>query len=324
MPSVTNTLSGRTVLKKALMQSTGMVAYADGAIGANRLVKVDGSGNIVEASYEDTAILGLNAGSAAATDDQIIISRGIVTCVADNVLAAGEPIKAANGGRVSRAIDAQLEGTVMATGAGGNFANQPANDAVEVVSDAAGDTAIVLGIWGTTDGTNDVTMEEVTLNGTTPVATVKTDWGKILAIDVTSGTIAGTVTVREASGDAAITTLAAASTGKGSLNVNVSNQAAYNGFVTLYADGATTKTVGLVGIGPDYSFENDESVALDGANEVEFPARVNKVFRLLVGDVESARTVTLAVGMEDDATKVLGYSMAAATANDEAVQCFLK
>ena len=88
------------------------------------------------------------------------------------------------------------------------FTNQPANDGVEFVSDNAGDTTQTVQICGTTNGadTSKLLCETVTLNGTTQVSTAKTDWGAILTAKKSAATT-GTVTIREASGNATITTM---------------------------------------------------------------------------------------------------------------------
>jgi len=93
------------------------------------------------------------------------------------------------------------------------YTNQPANDGVEILSSAAGDTTQTFTVMGTTNGgdASDIVIETGTLNGTTFVATTKTDWGNILALKL-SATAVGTVTLREASADATITTIAIGAT----------------------------------------------------------------------------------------------------------------
>ena len=94
------------------------------------------------------------------------------------------------------------------------FANQPAGDGVEIVSDNAGDAGKIT-IFGTTHGTGAFAYETVTLNGVTAVPTVKTDWGNIYGAflgDIYGQNITpavGTITLREASADQAITTIVA-------------------------------------------------------------------------------------------------------------------
>lgn len=89
-----------------------------------------------------------------------------------------------------------------------NFANQPNNDGQECLSSSAADTTQSLTLVGTTTGTGLAVFETITLNGTTPVSTVKVDWGNV-HLGVLSVTAAGTITCREASGNLAIFTISA-------------------------------------------------------------------------------------------------------------------
>lgn len=97
---------------------------------------------------------------------------------------------------------------------GSAFTNQPANDAVEVVSNNAADTQKCT-IWGTTHGTSHIVYETITLAGATPVKTTKTNWGTIYGVFLgdhqgkNSVAATGTITVREDSADQTITTIAA-------------------------------------------------------------------------------------------------------------------
>lgn len=92
------------------------------------------------------------------------------------------------------------------------FTNQPANDGVEIGSDNAGDVQVCT-VYGTTFGGNErqVVSEAITLTGVTFVSSVKTNWNNILAVRCASVAV-GTITLREASGNATITTLAPAAT----------------------------------------------------------------------------------------------------------------
>lgn len=105
------------------------------------------------------------------------------------------------------------------------FANQPANDGIEVISDSANDTGYCT-IWGI-DGTGILSYETITLNGTTAVSTIKTNWTYIYAVFLgkSGGSnikrAVGTVTIREASGNLAITTIAAGNFNSGMLILNI-------------------------------------------------------------------------------------------------------
>lgn len=182
-------------------------------------------------------------------------------------------------------------GTSTTSAVGAAFTNQPANDGLEVISDAAGDTTQTITIVGTTQGTDTVVVETVTLNGTTQVVTTKTDWGFILAAWVASGTLtaASTVTIREASGNAAVTTLTPSVTSRG---VNtVTSTSYYNRLVNLVASGATTKVVGLKGTNDDGDTIYDAQ-ALAGTTQVQSNSYFQTVTAIYTGDLENSVTVT--------------------------------
>lgn len=109
------------------------------------------------------------------------------------------------------------------------FTNQPANDGVEVVSNNAGDTGKCT-IFGTTHVGGAFAYETITLNGVTAVATTKVDWGNVYGIflgDIEGKNITpavGTITVREASADQTITTLAANAISKGMTAFNLTGK----------------------------------------------------------------------------------------------------
>ena len=97
---------------------------------------------------------------------------------------------------------------------GAAFTNMPANDGVEIISNSASDVNKIT-IFGSTYGTGALAFETVTMLGATQKATIKIDWDNILGVflgDIygKNSTVAvGTITVREASGNATIITLAA-------------------------------------------------------------------------------------------------------------------
>jgi hypothetical protein len=196
--------------------------------------------------------------------------------------------------RVDLVLD-DSAGTAFTTAAGAAFTNQPANDGVEVVSDAAGDTTQTITIIGTTTATDTVVVETITLNGTSQVATTKTDWGFILAAFVASGTLtaASTVTLREASGNAAITTLTPAVTTRG---VNtVTSTSYYNRKVSFAASGSSTKTIGFKGTDEDGNVIYDAQAAT-GATQEQSNLSFVTVTEIYTGDLESNRTITASPG----------------------------
>lgn len=110
------------------------------------------------------------------------------------------------------------------------LSNMPANDGVEVISDSASDTGVPLTILGTKYGTNVLMTETVTLNGVTQVATTETAWNNVYGFwlgDVygkNSVVAVGTITVREASGNAAIGTITAGNRSKGTIAFKLSGR----------------------------------------------------------------------------------------------------
>ncbi|HPU86671.1 MAG TPA: hypothetical protein PLE60_15190, partial [Candidatus Latescibacteria bacterium] len=89
-----------------------------------------------------------------------------------------------------------------------NFTNQPANDAIEFLSSDADDISKeILFIGVDTGGT--VRYEAIDTHagdGRTVVTTSRSDWQELYEVHVPAGMI-GTLTVREASGNATITTV---------------------------------------------------------------------------------------------------------------------
>lgn len=100
------------------------------------------------------------------------------------------------------------------------FTNQPDGDAVEVISDSASDTGHFT-FYGTNKTTGDFKYETVQMDGVNAVTTTEDDWGNIYGIflgDIYGQNISpavGTITIREASADQTITTLAANAISKG-------------------------------------------------------------------------------------------------------------
>lgn len=173
--------------------------------------------------------------------------------------------------------------------------NQPANDGIEIVSASAADVApITVTIIGTTHGTDTVVVEEIALDasdGTTPVSTVKTDWGLVLAVKK-SGTTAGTITIREASGNATITAALTATVNSAAVST-VTDTDFGDKLAVLYAAGASTKQVGLKGTDINGNVIYD-SQALAGTA----PQNSNRVFSTITeiyyGDVANGTVVTVA------------------------------
>lgn len=189
-------------------------------------------------------------------------------------------------------VTAALTNTVIVNAsAGGNFGNQPAGDGVEVISDSTADVGQTVTIYGTKTGaTTTVTTETVTLNGTTQASTTTTTWQNILGVEL-SAACAGTVTIREASGNATITTISA-----GDLSAGVvipSSTKGYNEVPRHDASGASTAPVGIIG-----TYYDDSAIssvdALNGATEEDHNAVPFKTIdKVLLGAVAGTVTVSI-------------------------------
>lgn len=286
---------------------------AGGTVNPQRLVARNTSGDIVEADTDSTDAIGASIGSEIATsgEEVILALNGKVGLETDIPVKRGELLKSYRGGRVGPAVTGALAGTVIKASGGGGFTNQPAGDVVEVLSASASDVTQTVTIYGTTNGTTTVVSETVTLNGTTAVATTKNDWGLILGFEIDYGKplAAGNITLREQSGGLTIATLSAGSRYAGIALVPAADVRAFNKLCDAVADAATTKTVGLVGTAPDGSQKLTGAV-LAGTTAVQFPDAMRTVSKLLVGDLEAARTVTVTVDSNTDAADyVVGVAL---------------
>lgn len=106
---------------------------------------------------------------------------------------------------------------------GSAFTNQPAGDGVEIVSAETADTYQLITVWYTDHTSGAITYETKTLNGTTQVALTSTNVGTVIGVylgDIygkNSFDTAGNITIREASGNATITTITAGNKSAGSI-----------------------------------------------------------------------------------------------------------
>lgn len=293
------------------------VATSD--ILANTLVIGDGAGMAAADATSAGFILGAYVGDAdLATDDAGVIAySGEVYLVADMAINEGDPIKPSDDGKVMTALSSTNDGATIGASVGGAFGNQPANDGLEIGSASTADTMQVT-VYGTTQGTLTVVKETITLTGTTFVSTVKTDWGVILGFEIPLGqpTAAGIITVREASGNATVSTLAAGSRYKGIVLVTLGNKQAYNHLITAQADAGTTKVVGVVGTDASAD-EVLAAVTLAGTAVIPTLAAFRTVDKLLIGDLEVARTATFKTDTVFDSERtVCGRALADAVAGD--------
>lgn len=181
--------------------------------------------------------------------------------------------------------------TIVAAEAGGDFANQPAGDAVDVVSNSAADVGQIVTIYGTITGaTTTVTSEQIVLNGLTAGTSTILTWQNILGVEL-SGVCAGTVTISENSGSATITTILTTVLSAGVATIAEGN--ARDTIIRHDASGASTKLVGVIGTAPDGTALSAVD-ALNGATEEDHGTAIFRtVTKVLIGDVAAATDVNL-------------------------------
>jgi len=220
----------------------------------------------------------------------------------DTVSTSGEEVQLLNHWRkgspkishsvFTKGVTAALAGkTILAATAGGNFGNQPNNDGVEILSNNNADKGQIVTLYGTLHGaTSVIVSEQLVLNGTTVVSSTKTNWSVILGVEITAGA-AGTVTIREASADQTIITLATTVLSAG---VHAATDTkGRDQKMRIKAAGASTKWVGVLGTSPA-GLEIGYAAQLDGTTEKDLsllPYRT--VSKILIGDVASASTATV-------------------------------
>lgn len=288
-------------IRNALIDKFRLPMVAGGSIGANRALELDATGVLIQSTAESALVVGV-AQKGASTNGSINVDCGIVDVKFGSPCTKGAKLKSVGSGLVAPVIGTQA---TIDEQAGGDYGNQPANDGLVILSDSASDNTQTVTIYGTTNGASPllVVSETVTLTGTNAVSTVKTNWGLVLAV-VVSGNHAGTITVREASGNLAVTTLATGTNSSGLYAVPTADQNGYGSIPTVVAGGASTKYVGI-------AYTTIEGVAasevkqLNGNTPVSFTNRAARVTAWYVGDVAAASTVTLkSAAAESSVTKI--------------------
>lgn len=190
-------------------------------------------------------------------------------------------------------------GSFSTTGAG--FTNQPNDDTITAESDGA-DTRLVT-VYGTVTGGGDTVWykDNVALTGAVPVTIAPpvgsgaTKWEKILAVKVATTSGARTITFREASGALAITTIGVGASSSGVYSVPAANQQVGGVTVTMAADAATTRSVGLGGDSNSSGDYDYDSQALSGTTSVVSNMSYVTLLEVFTGDLEAARTVTVTI-----------------------------
>lgn len=297
----------------------GFRGTAAETVPARRFTGIDSSSEITVAGANATEVIGVSGEMESKVAGKTVeVRQGYCVVEANDIISPGDSLKSGDSGKALRLVTADLAGDeIHETAAAGNFGNQPTNDGIEVVSSSASDTTQTLTLYGTTTGTDTVVKETVTVNGTTQVSTTKTDWGQLLGAELSAACV-GTITIREASANATITTIAPASLSAGVEAVTSANQQAYNVAPTIVAGGASTKQVGLIGTDSDGT-EQLDSQALNGATAVTMNQTFLRVTKVLQGDVATGTTVTVNVGAADSFERKAGRAITAAAAAGDVI-----
>jgi len=272
-----------------------------------------------KASEQSAAVIGVTRGDVAASSGSVEVEFGCVPVYLASPVTILDELSARANGMIAKKMASQV--TLVSAEAGGNFANQPTGDGIEIVSDAAGDTTQTITIYGTITGaTTTVTSETVSLNGTTAVSTTTVTWQNMLGASL-SAACAGTVTIREASGNAAITTIAAASTTAGIVTPSTTN--GYGLVLRHDASDTSTAPVGIIGTGVDGSALTLVD-ALNGTTEEDHGATAfATVTSVLIGAVASTVNVSILTNETVDSTTV-GMALETSTAAGVVKDCLIK
>lgn len=291
-----------------------------GTVPARRLVIPSGAGVIVS-TLESVETLGVGAlGKGYVTGDTMRVQfTGVGQVEAGEKVEFGKRLKCIGAGKVGQMIDAALAGDAVgdATGLtpGGNFGNQPANDTVDVASDSALDVTQTVTVYGLINGGTVLDSEAYVLTGAATIAGAKS-FDTILAV-VLSAVCAGTITVEENSAGADIITFATGLLGIG-YNAVVDGRCFY-GIPDVVADGATTKFIGIIGLSTTGTALS-EQITLNGATEVVLANSYSVITHVLIGDLETAKLVSVTVAdEEDDENACVGKSIEAAAVDGDII-----
>lgn len=175
---------------------------------------------------------------------------------------------------------------------------QPDNDGIEIRSDNVADSTQTATIYYVTSGSNSVQTEAIALSGTTWLSSSATDMDNILGVAL-DAVCAGTITIRDASGDVTITTITTGNTTKGIYDVPTGTQDAGKVHPTCKAvdnSPACTAQIGLIGTDESGNDVTDCCVNITGTTARKFPVAMDTVTQLLLGAVPTTNSVLVEMG----------------------------
>lgn len=298
--------------------SVQQILDSGSGIAAGRICEFT-SGEVKLGTEQNAAVMGVTRNVVAA-GDPATVEFGFVPCMAGSPLAIGDRIAPRANGYIGKAQTAQA--TILSATAGDAFTNQPANDGVEVVSSSASDVTQTITLYGVLNGATTVLVTEtIAITGTTQAVSVHTNWDTIFGARL-SAACAGNITVREASGNATICTIAASSLTAGIHDAELTN--AY-GLIPRH-DASTTSTAGvvLVGTGLDGAALMVLDALNSGTEEDHGTTPFATVTEIMLGAVASDVNVTILSNEASDASVYCGIALQATTVAGVPVDCWLK
>ncbi len=294
---------------------------ASGECTANRLVVPSGT-SFALAGLHALDVCGVVEETIATTEDGPMKVAGRAWVAAGEVIAAGDNLKAVLDGKVGVFLDSGEINTAIGNAtalAGDDFANQPANDPVDVASDSASDVTQTVTVWGLENGGTVIVSEEYILTGAATIAG-STDFDTVLAV-VVDAACAGTLTITENSGGATITTLTTGVLQKGWNDIT--DGWARFGIPDGVGSAATTKIVGIIGTDAAGAALS-EQITMSGTADVPCAEAYEKITAILTGDLEAARTCSFVTAdEEDDVERMVGRALELAAAEDDVIEVIL-
>lgn len=284
---------------------------------AKSLVEINSAGNYVLGNHDGTTVV-YAVDSAVTNGNSFSGKRGYVTVVADTDIDGGSLVKSSYDGNAVQALTTSDVSFTMTSSAGTTFSNQPANDSIDVVSDAGADTGTVT-LIGTTNGTDTVVTEDVTLNGTTVATSSKSDWGELLAVKL-SASQSGTITISENSGSLTITTITTGNTSKGVVSVDADQDCAFGRSPFVDADGASTAQVGFMGVRASDGTDVYVGDTLSGTTDQDSGVEMLEVTEFYVGSVDASVTASLKTNdTADNQEVIIGRALKAVSSGNDAL-----
>jgi len=287
-------------------------------IPAGRLVEYT-AGEIKIGTEQNTAVMGAIRNSCASAGKQDV-EFGFVPVMAGSPVAVGDRIAPRATGYIGKAQTSQA--SLLTATAGGGFTNQPTNDGIEIVSSDNTDLTQTITLYGTLNGAATVLVTEtLTLTGTTQLDSAHLDWDVLLGARL-SAVCTGTITIREASANATITTIAPAALTAGIAAATASN--AYGLIPRHDASDTTTAAICLRGTGLDGVAIEIVDALNDTTEEDHGTTPFATVTEILLGAVAGTRTVTILSNEATDASAYCGIALQDTTVSGVPVDCWLK